>query len=110
DLLLPLDAPPTPGPGFYASVEKSIERRMAWNWFDSLGAVLRPRLVYPLLFLGLLAAAWTLTSEGVREPDEGLTAIEYPTAEFAQMKFTTADHDVSEDMVMNNLVELPAEN
>lgn len=110
DLLLPFEAPPVPGPGFYARVEKSIERRLAWNWFDSLGAVMRPRLVYPLLFLGLLAAAWTLTSDVVREPEEGLTAIEYPTAEFAQMTFTTADHDVSEDMVMMNLVELPSEN
>jgi len=109
DLLMPVEAPPEPGPGFYARLEQSIERRMARNWFDSLGAVMRPRLVYPLLFLGLLAAAWTLTSD-VREPDEGLTAIEYPAAEFAQMTFTTAEHDVSEDMVMMNLVELPTEN
>jgi anti-sigma factor RsiW len=106
DLLMPIETPPVPGPEFYVRVEQSIERRLAWNWFDALGAAMRPRLVYPLLFLGLLAVAWAWTNN-VREPDEGLTAIEYPTAEFAQMSFTTADHDVSEDMVMTNLVELP---
>jgi hypothetical protein len=89
-------------------VEQSIERRLTRNWFDSLGAVMRPRLAYPLLFLGLLAAAWTLTSD-IREPEEGMTAIEYPSAEFAQMSFTTADHDQSEDLVMMNLVEMPEE-
>ena len=108
DWLLPVEAPPVPGPEFYARVEESIERKLSRNWFDDLGAAIRPRLVYPLIFLGLLAAAWTLTSE-IREPEEGLAAIEYPATEFAHMSFTSADTDLSEDLVMMNLVELPAE-
>jgi predicted anti-sigma-YlaC factor YlaD len=108
DWLVPAEAPPVPGPEFYARVEQSIERRLARNWFDALGAAMRPRLAYPLLFLGLMAAAWTFTSD-IREPEEGLTAIEYPSAEFAQMSFTTADHDQSEDLVMMNLVAMPEE-
>ena len=108
DWLVPAEAPPVPGPEFYARVERSIERRLARNWFDSLGAVMQPRLAYPLLVLGLLAAAWTFTYDN-REPEEGLAAIEYPAAEFAQMSITMADHDRSEDLVMMNLVEVPEE-
>lgn len=104
--LVPAEAPPVPGPEFYARVEQSIGRRLSRNWFDALGAAMRPRLAYPLLFLGLLTAAWTFTSD-IREPEEGMTEIEYPSAEFAQMSYTTADHDLSEDLVMMNLVELP---
>ena len=104
--LVPAESPPEPGPGFYLRVEEAIERRLARNWFENLGAALRLRLVYPLVFLGLLVVVWTFTAQH-RDPEEGLTAIEYPTTEFAQIAFTTADHDQSEDLVMRNLVALP---
>ena len=106
--LLPTEAAPVPGLEFYARVEQSIELKLSRNWFENLGAAMHPRLVYPLIFLGLLAAAWTFTSD-LREPEEGLAAIEYPATEFAHMSFTAADRDLSKDLVMGNLVELPAE-
>ena len=108
DWLMPAEVPPVPGPEFYVRVEQSIEKRISRSWIESLAAALHPRLAYPLVFLGLLAAAWTLTYAS-REPEEALAAIEYPATEFAHMAFTTADHDQSEDLVMRNLVELPEE-
>lgn len=106
--LLPAEPAPVPGPDFYYRVERSIDRRISRNWFENLAGAIRPRLVYPLIFLGLLTAAWTLTYEPPA-PEEGLAAIEYPTTEFAQMAFTSADRELSEDMVMMNLVDLPIE-
>jgi Putative zinc-finger len=108
DWLLPTDPAPVPGPDFFYRVEQSIEKRVSRNWFENLAGAIRPRLAYPLLFLGLLAAAWTLTYNAP-EPEEGLAAIEYPAAEFAQMAYTTSDRELSEDLVMMNLVELPVE-
>jgi Putative zinc-finger len=107
--LLPAEATPVPGPDFYYRVERSIDRRISRNWFENLAGAMRPRLVYPLIFLGLLVAAWTLTSSKAPQPEEGLAAIEYPTTEFAQMAFTSADPQLSEDLVMMNLVDLPIE-
>jgi hypothetical protein len=106
DWLIPEEAPPVPSADFYFRVEQSIENRLSRNWFDTLAGVMRPSLAYPLLFLVVLAAAWTVTYEAPR-PEEGLAAIEYPATEFAQMAFTTADHELSEDLVMMNLVDLP---
>lgn len=104
----PAGTAPIPGPDFFYRVEQAIDRRISRNWFENLAGAMRPRLVYPLIFLALLAAAWTLTSDRP-QPEEGLAAIEYPTTEFAQMAFTTADPQVSEDLVMMNLVDLPIE-
>jgi len=106
--LKPTEAPPMPGPEFYVRVQQSIDKRLSRSWFENLGAAMRPRLAYPLIFLSLLTAAWTLTSE-VREPEEGLSAIEYPAAEFSQMAYTTSDIEASEDLVMMNLVDLPTQ-
>lgn len=106
--LRPTEAPPVPGPDFYARVQQSIEKRLSRNWFEVLGEAMRPRLAYPIIILALLTAAWTLTSD-VREPEEGLAAIEYPATEFAQMAFTMSDRELSEDLVMMNLVDLPLE-
>ena len=108
DWLKPDEAPPVPGPEFYVRVQQSIDKRLSHSWFENLGAVMRPRLAYPLVFLSLLIAAWTLTSD-VREPEEGLAAIEYPATEFAHMSFTTSDIQASKDLVMMNLVELTTE-
>jgi len=107
--LVPDSEPPVPGPEFYVRVERSIEKRLSRNWFENLAGAMRPRLAYPLAFLMLLAVAWTYTIQA-REPEEGLAAIEYPATEFAQMSYTTtSDANLSEDLVMMNLVELPAE-
>ena len=109
DWLKPDEAPPVPGREFYVRIQQTIDKRLSRSWFENLGAVMRPRLAYPLVFLSLLTAAWTLTSD-VREPEEeGLAAIEYPATEFAHMSFTTADIQASEDLVMMNLVELTTE-
>ena len=108
DWLIHEDAAPVPAPDFYYRVEESIEKRISRNWFENLAGAMRPRLAYPLIFLGLLTAAWTLTTE-TPQPDEGLAAIEYPAREFAEMAFTTADRELSEDLVMMNLVDLPME-
>ena len=106
--LLPTEAAPVPTPDFYFRLQRSIDKRLSRNWFENLAGAMRPRLAYPLIFLGLLATAWTITSD-TREPTEGLAAIEYPATEFAQMAFTTADRELSEDLVMMNLVDLPFE-
>lgn len=106
DWLLPTEAAPVPGPEFYVRVQESIDRQLSRNWFETLAGAMRPRLVYPLLLIGLLSAAWTLTVE-TREPEEGLAAIEYPTVEFAHMSFTLSDRELSQDLVMTNLVDLP---
>ncbi|MBI3935032.1 MAG: zf-HC2 domain-containing protein [Acidobacteria bacterium] len=108
DWLLAAEAPPVPGPDFYVRVQQSIDKRLSRNWFENLAAAVHPRLAYPMIFLGLLAAAWTFTYERW-QPEEGLAAIEYPATEFAQMSFTMADRELSEDLVMMNLVELSAE-
>ena len=106
--LAPEEAAPLPGPDFYYRLEQSIDKRISRNWFENLAGAMRPRLAYPLLFLGLLAAAWTLTYD-LPESAEGLAAIEFPGTDFAQMAFTTADRESSEDLVMMNLVDLPIE-
>jgi hypothetical protein len=108
DWLLPADPAPVPGPEFYYRLEQSIDRRISRNWFENLAGAVQPRLAYPLVFLGLLTAAWTLTFDPP-QMEEGFAAIEYPASEFAQMAFTTADRELSEDLVMMNLVELPFE-
>ena len=108
--LLPIEAPPEPGPDFYVRVEQSIEQRLARNWFYALAAAMHPRLAYPLVFLALLVAAWGLTNEGmVLEAEEALVVMEYPATEFAQMAVTGADREFGEDLVMMNLMELPEE-
>ena len=108
DALIPEEAAPVPGPDFYYQVEQSIDERISRNWFEDLAGAMHPRLAYPLMFLALLTAAWTLTYDAP-EPEEGLAAIEYPAAEFAAMAFTTADRELSEDLVMMNLVDLSIE-
>jgi hypothetical protein len=108
DWLAPEEQAPVPGSEFFYRVERSIEQRVSRNWFEALAGAMQPRLVYPLVFLGLLTAAWTLTYE-LPQPEEGLAAIEYPATEFAEMAFTTTDRELSDDLVMMNLVDLPIE-
>jgi len=106
DWLRPEEATPVPGPDFYNCLEQSIDKRLSRNWFENLAGAMRPRLAYPLVILALLAVAWTYTTEPP-PASEGLAAIEYPATEFAEMAFTTADRELSQDLVMMNLVELP---
>lgn len=106
--LLPAEAPPEPGPDFYCRVRESIEKKLSYGWFGSLAAAMHPRLAYPLVFLGLLLLAWTLTYQS-GDVEDGLLAMEYPATEFAQMAFSDAEPSVSHDLIMMNLVELPEE-
>ena len=106
--LLPTEAPPQPGPDFYHRVAQSIEQKRTTGWFGTLAATMRLRLAYPLVFLGLLLVAWTLTYDA-RDAEDGLLAMEYPASEFAQMIFSDADEVSSQDLVMRTLVELTEE-
>jgi hypothetical protein len=106
--LVPTEAPPQPGPDFYYRVAQSIEQKRTTGWFGTLAATMRPRLAYPLAFLGLLLLAWTFTYDS-RDAEEGLIAMEYPASEFAQMIFSDADEVSGQDLVMMTLLELPEE-
>ena len=107
--LAPTEAPPQPGPDFYYRITQSIEQKRTYGWFGTLAATMRPRLAYPLAFLGLLLVAWTLTYDS-RDAEDGLIAMEYPASEFARMTFSDADEALGQDLVMRTLVELPEEN
>ncbi len=108
ECLLPDEAPPTPGPDFFWKVQRSIEQKRATGWFGALATSLHPHLAYPLLLLGLLLAAWTLTFE-LAEREEGLLAMEFPSALFASMSFSEDDRGAGRDRVMMTLVEMPEE-
>jgi hypothetical protein len=110
DWLLSLEAPPQPGPDFYVRVEQSIDQRLSQDWFSVLAAAMRPRLAYPVMFLLLLAGAWGYTYEtasSIVPVEEGLTAMEYPAAEFTDLSFSHLEREASEDVVMMSLVALP---
>ena len=113
DWLVPTEAPPQPGPDFYVRVEQSIDHRLSQDWFSALGAVMRPRFAYPMFFLLLLAGAWSYTdSTSVQftpPVEEGLTAMEFPAADFTDLAFSHLEREDSEDVVMTNLVAAPGE-
>jgi len=98
-LLRSNEAPPRPGPEFFVKVQQSIERQQSPGWFGSLSAALHaPKFAYPLLFLflGLLATAWTMTSDS-EWADTGVFGIPQPVY--------SAAASVDRDLVMTSLVE-----
>ncbi len=108
DWLMPVEAPPQPGPDFYYRVQRSIERERQGSWFASLEAAMRWRLAYPLGVLCLLLVAWSLTFEGRDSfAYDGLAETEYPAAEFSQMSFSHGDQ--AQELVMVTLVGVPEE-
>jgi len=100
--LVPDEAPPAPGPGFYFRVQQAIERKEEASWLAELTRSLQPRLAYPLLLLVLLSAAWTLTFE-VDADDDALIVL--PPTQFSATISTEAERRVSRDLVMASLVE-----
>jgi anti-sigma factor RsiW len=104
--LVPEEAPPVPGPGFYVRVQRAIERKADSSWLSELSRSLQPRLVYPVLLLVLLSAAWTLTIE-VDADDDALTVL--PSTPFSTTVSTEAERLVSRDLVMASLVEVEGE-
>ena len=104
--LVPEEAPPVPGPGFYFRVQQAIERKEESSWLAELARSFHPRLAYPLLLLVLLSAAWTLTFE-VDADDDALIVL--PPTQFSATISTEADRRVSRDLVMASLVELTEE-
>ena len=104
--LVPEEPPPVPGPGFYFRVQQAIERRVEAGWFGVVARSLRPRFAYPLLLLGLLFAAWTLTFD--QDPvDESIFG--FPPEQFSSNISSEADRLASRDLVMMTLVEAPEE-
>jgi len=102
--LRPAEAPPAPGPDFYARVWQSIEQKKSSGWLGNLAAALHPRLAYPLAFLMLMLAAWTVTMP-VSEVEE-LTPLEAISTEFSNLSFPDSDQSHNRDFVMSNLVEI----
>jgi hypothetical protein len=108
--LKPSEPPPEAGVDFYYRVHASIEKELSRSWLIWLSAAMRPRLAYPLVFLGLLLGAWAFTQEIPLSENEGLMAMEFPDQEFARMLAgPTADGNIGRDLVMMNLVGLPEE-
>jgi hypothetical protein len=111
--LLASEAPPQPGPDFYVRVQQSIDQKLSQDWFSALAAAMRPRLAYPMMFLMLLAGAWSYTYDAtaVAAPtvEDGFTAMEFPAAEFTDLAFSHLEREASEDVVMTSLVSLPEE-
>jgi anti-sigma factor RsiW len=103
--LVPEEAPPTPGPGFYFRVQSSIERKMESTWLAELTRFLQPRLAYPLVFLALLSVAWTFSVE--TELEEDMLAA-FP-AQFSNTISSEAERLDSRDLVMATLVDLTDE-
>ena len=104
--LAPSEAPPKPGPGFYARLQQSIETRRVSSWFGDFAAGLHPRLAYPLLGFMVLLVAWTLTFVYPREGSEpGLAALEFSSTEFVSFSFSGVDRAHGRDLVILSLVE-----
>lgn len=104
--LVPEEAPPAPGPGFYLRVERAIERKAESSWLAELTRSLQPRLAYPVLLLVLLSAAWTLTFE-VDADDDALFA--FSPTQFSTTITTEAERLDLRDLVMASLVEVEEE-
>jgi anti-sigma factor RsiW len=103
--LVPEEAPPVPGPGFYLRVQRSIDRKMESSWLAELSRALQPRLAYPLVFLALLSVAWTFSFEADAEEDILAT---FP-AQFSTAISSEAERLHSRDLVMATLVDLTDE-
>ena len=101
--LMPEEAPPLPGPGFYLRVQRAIERKTESNWLSVLARSWQPRLAYPLLLLGLLFVAWTMTFE-MDDDDDGVFG--FPTNQFSSVISSDADRLDSRDLVMTTLIEI----
>ena len=103
--LVPEEAPPVPGPGFYFRVQRAIDRRMESSWLVELTRSLQPRLAYPLLLLLLLSVAWTLSVEADFDDD---SVFAFPT-QFSDTISSEADRLDSRDLVMATLVDVTDE-
>ena len=104
--LVPEEAPPVPGPGFYVRVQQGIERRLEAGWFGTVVRSWRPRFAYPLLLLGLLFAAWILTFD-LDSGDDSIFG--FPPTQFSSYISSEADRLESRDLVMMTLVEATEE-
>ena len=102
--LRPAETLPAPGADFYVRVRQSIEQRKSSGWFGNLVAALHPRLVYPLAFMILMLAAWTVTLPA--SGGEELTPVEAIRTEFSNISFPDSDQSHNRDFVMSNLVEI----
>ena len=102
--LRPAEMAPTPGPDFYVRVRQSIEQKNSSGWWANLAAALHPRLAYPLVFLMLMLAAWTVTLPTSRV--EELTPLEAISAEFSNLSFPDSDQSQNRDFVMSSLVAI----
>ncbi|MBI3896509.1 MAG: zf-HC2 domain-containing protein [Acidobacteria bacterium] len=102
--LMLTEAPPAPGPDFYVRVRQSIEQRKSSGWLGNLAAALHPRLAYPLVFMMLMLAAWTVTIPASEM--EEVTPLEALTIEFASISFPDSDQNQNRDLVMDSLVEV----
>ena len=103
--LVPEEAPPVPGPGFYFRVQRGIEEKMESSWLADLTRSLQPRLAYPLLLLAVLSVAWTMTLNVAADDD---TESAFPT-QFSAVIFSEADRLDSRDLVMATLVDVTDE-
>ena len=101
--LMPEEAPPLPGPGFYLRVQRAIERKTESSWLSVLARSWQPRLAYPLLLLGLLFVAWTLTFEMDVDDD---SVFGFPPNQFSSVISSEADGLDSRDLVMTTLIEI----
>lgn len=101
--LRPSEPPPIPGPDFYVRVRQAIERKPS-GWLGNLAAALHPRLAYPLIFVVLMLAVWTVTLPNGEL--EELTPLDALTMQFASISFPDADQNHYRDLVMSNLVEV----
>ena len=104
--LLPEEAPPVPGPGFYARVQQNIERKAESSWFGVLAQSWQPRLAYPLLLFGLLVAAWTMTFQMDVEEE---SVFGFPSTQFSSLVPSEAERLDNRDLVMTSLVEIAEE-
>ncbi len=103
--LVPLEAPPEPGPEFYSGVRKSIAKKAGSEGLGNLfTARYGPRMAYALLFLffGLLLAAWKMTLQ-TEWGEAGV--LDIPSARFSAAISSEADRIRSREMVMVSLVE-----
>ena len=101
--LLPEEAPPVPGPGFYARVQQNIERKAESSWFGVLAQSWQPRLAYPLLLFGLLVAAWTMTFQMDVEEE---SVFGFPSTQFSSLVPSEAERLDNRDLVMTSLIEI----
>lgn len=100
--MVPLEAPPQPGPEFYFRVQAAIEKEQSRGWLATLASTLQPRLVYPSAMMAVLMVAWMLSAPQ-SEALDGWDEMEYPSSEFAQMTFSNEGEAALDDPMIDNL-------